>query len=208
VKVSFLQEIANHKLVDGDLKTVIICYGISQHPVTKNYIMVMEYMEGGDLRQYLKNNYIELGFDEKLLQLYNIIVGLGVIHDERLIHRDFHPGNILKDDNKRCYITDLGLCRPVNGENEDKIYGVLPYVAPEVLNSKPYTQASDIYSFGIIAYELMSDFPPYVVYDQKLNSYREMSHDTDLALAICQGLRPDIDRIPIPQLLKDLIKRC
>jgi len=45
-----------------------------------------------------------------------------------------------------CYITDLGLSRPVNEANEKNIYGVLPYVAPEILQGQLYTQASDIYS--------------------------------------------------------------
>jgi serine/threonine protein kinase len=52
------------------------------------------------------------------------------------------------------YVTDLGLSRPVNAKKEEReVYGVLPYVAPEVLQGQPYTQASDVYSFGIVAYE-------------------------------------------------------
>jgi serine/threonine protein kinase len=62
-----------------------------------------------------------------------------------------------------CLITDLGLCKPVNElSKEDKIFGVMPYVAPEVLRSQPYTQKADIYSFGIIAYEVLSGLPPYL----------------------------------------------
>jgi len=73
----------------------------------------------------------------------------------------------------------------------------MPYVAPEVLRSQPYTQASDIYSFGIIAYEVLSNLPPY--YD--------VEHDIQLALAICRGQRPQF-QIKIPQLLEALIKKC
>jgi len=96
------------------------------------------------------------------------------------------------------YITDLGLSCPTNYQKQDgKIFGVLPYVAPEVLQGQPYTKAADIYSFGIIAYELLANSYP----------YPEMN-DTELALEVCNGLRPNIDKIPIPQMLKDLIKRC
>jgi serine/threonine protein kinase len=116
-----------------------------------------------------------------------------------LIHRDFHPGNILNSSKDMCIITDLGLCRPANEESqEDKIYGVMPYVAPEILCGQPYTQASDIYSFGIIAYEILTGLPPYY----------NIPHDTCLALKICQGLRPELDKVKAPQLIKDLISQC
>ncbi|CAI2201888.1 13213_t:CDS:1, partial [Funneliformis geosporum] len=119
------------------------------------------------------------------------------IHQKSLVHRDFHAGNILNN-NVNSFITDLGLCRPVNKENKEKnIYGVLPYVAPEVLKSKQYTSASDIYSFGIVAYEVLSGLPPY--YD--------LAHDGLLGLAICQGLRPQF-KIKFPQLLEALINKC
>src|SRR3989440_6882221 len=78
-----------------------------------------------------------------------------------------------------------------------KIYGVLPYVAPEVLRGKEYTQASDIYGFGIIAYEICTGMPPY--YD--------MAHEELLAIRICQGLRPKFN-YKIPQLIFDMIKQC
>jgi len=146
------------------------------------------------------------------LQLQSIAEGLKDIHEQGLVHRDFHLGNILSgkyENTIRCWITDLGLCQPVSESgNNEKIYGVLPYVAPEVLQSNPYTQAADIYSFGIVAYELFSGLPSYVVYDEKESSYKEIPHDLHLALKICQGLRPNLNAIQAPQLLKNLIKKC
>ena len=59
-------------------------------------------------------------------------------------------------------ISDLGMCQPAdNKEKKEGIYGVLPYVAPEVLRGFQYTQAADIYSFGIIINEFMSEEMPY-----------------------------------------------
>ena len=207
ITLEFLSEIANTKLVGGDeypgssrLCKIVKCYGISQDPKTKNYVIVMEYMKGGNLREYLKNEYSEMDLLKKLIKLLDIINGLKDIHDQNLVHRDFHSGNILNDLNdlyEDC-ITDLGLSCPANHQKEEgKIFGVLPYIAPEVLQGQPYIQASDIYSFGIIAYELLA------------NSYPcpEMN-DLELSLKICQGYRPNIDEIPLPQEMKDLIKRC
>jgi len=155
-------------------------------------------MEGGDLRQYLMNN--KLAFKGRLRRLSNIAAGLKKIHKQGLIHRDFHPGNILSGGlGGYSYITDLGLCKPANEiTKEEKIYGVMPYVAPEVLQSKPYTQASDIYSLGIVMYEIFSNACPYL----------DREYDTSLASDICRGLRPSLDEVKIPQLLKNLIQRC
>jgi serine/threonine protein kinase len=164
-------------------------------------MMVMELKEGS-LRQHLDNNFISLNWVHKLRNLQSIASGLKKIHQKGLIHRDFHCGNILSDFNDMSFITDLGLCRPANTEllqsNDNKVYGVLPYVAPEVLRGKEYTQASDIYGFGIIAYEICTGLPP----------YHNVAHDEFLTIKICQGLRPNSTNYKIPQILFEIINKC
>src|SRR5581483_5973388 len=166
-------------------------------------MIVMKYAENGSLRQLLNNNFNSLNWTDKLYNLWFIASGLNVIHEKGLIHRDFHCGNIL---NNKYYgdfqskITDLGLCKPANTtsqSNDKQIFGVLPYVAPEVLKGNEYTQASDIYGFGIIAYEVCTGLPP----------YHDISHDEFLAFKICHGLRPKFN-YKIPQLISDIIQQC
>ncbi|CAI2182203.1 20018_t:CDS:2 [Funneliformis geosporum] len=96
-------------------------------------------------------------------------------------------------------ITDFGMCKPLLQDlsQGNKVYGVLPYVAPEVLKGKNYTQASDVYSFGIIMIEVITGFPPF--YD--------FPHNENLAISICEGLRPTIGR-KIPKLVATLIDQC
>src|SRR5436190_3368110 len=163
-------------------------------------MMVMRYIKNGSLRQRLNTNFNSFDWRSKLKHLYRITIGLKDIHRNKLIHQDFHCGNILCE-NSRSYITDLGLCKPANVKpsqsGNKKIYGVLPYVAPEVLRGKEYTQASDIYGFGIIAYEFCTGLPP----------YHDIAHDEFLAAKICQGLRPN-SIYKIPQLISDIIKQC
>jgi serine/threonine protein kinase len=96
------------------------------------------------------------------------------------------------------YISDFGLSGPANKQkSDDKIYGLLPYIAPEVLIGKPYTLSSDIYSFGVIMFELSSGKPPF--YDRE--------HDLSLALDICNGLRPEFGK-GTPEIYKKLAYRC
>ncbi|EXX54297.1 kinase-like domain-containing protein [Rhizophagus irregularis DAOM 181602=DAOM 197198] len=174
--------------------------GITQDPETKNYMMVLEYAENGSLRNCLNKNYSELDWKDKLEHLSNIASGLKEIHKNELTHRDLHIGNILTSDGY-VIITDIGLCKPADYKESEsaknKIYGVLPYIAPEILRGQNYTKASDIYSFGIIMYEVISGLPP----------YHDASHDINLSIKICQGLRPRFN-IKVPQLIVHLIKRC
>ncbi|CAI2169693.1 16411_t:CDS:10 [Funneliformis geosporum] len=110
---------------------------------------------------------------------------------------DFHSGNILQGNNN-SYISDFGLTGPADKQkSDDRIYGVLPYIAPEVLNGEPYTFASDIYSFGVIMAEYSSGNPPF--YDRE--------HDYKLSLDICNGLRPEFGK-GTPEFYKILAYRC
>ncbi|EXX52891.1 kinase-like domain-containing protein [Rhizophagus irregularis DAOM 181602=DAOM 197198] len=201
ITADFLKEIESNILVCGSAHSwVVRCFGITKDPKTNNFMMVMKLIKGS-LRQHLNNNFISLDWSQKLRILCFIAIGLIDIHNKGLIHHDFHCGNILSDFDNHAYITDLGLCQPANIEhsqsNNKKIYGVLPYMAPEVLRGKEYTQKSDIYGFGIIAYEICTGFPP----------YHDIAHDEFLALKICQGLRPK-SNYKVPQLIVDIINQC
>jgi len=162
----------------------------------------MKYAEGGNLRKYLPN-VIKDRWIVKLEKLQEIISGLKSIHQQKLVHCDFHDGNILNllDQQNMLFISDLGLCKPMeyfqSPPKENNIYGVLPFVAPEVLRGKPYTSASDIYSFSMIMWEFISGIPPF---DDK-------EHNIYLALSICNGERPKIIE-NTPQCYMDLMKKC
>ncbi|GBB99250.1 hypothetical protein RclHR1_03460019 [Rhizophagus clarus] len=113
--------------------------------------------------------------------------------------RNFHSGNILHtDSSSNTHISDFGLSGPADEQkSDDEVYGVMPYIAPEVLNGEPYTSSSDIYSFGVVMAELSSGKPPF--YNKK--------HDLSLALAICNGLRPEFGK-GTPEFYKKLAYKC
>jgi serine/threonine protein kinase len=173
-------------------------------------MVVMDYANKGNLRSNL-TKIVKNNWKQKLYMLHKIIFGLNKIHRQNLIHCDFHDGNILnhnikKDEKKEenddeynlVYISDLGLCQPVKSLlKKDDIYGVIPFMAPEVLRGNPYTPASDIYSFSMIMWEFTSGVPP----------FNDSAHDLQLSLSICKGERPKIVE-NTPQCYIDLMKKC
>src|SRR5689334_16076847 len=126
---------------------------MTQDPNTKDYMIVLHYCEDGSLRNYL-NKYID--YETKIRDLCVFARGLLDIHNAGMVHKDLHSGNLLfstdVDNLSLPLISDLGMSQPANiskenSVNKEGIYGVLPYVAPEVLRGSQYTQAADIYSF-------------------------------------------------------------
>ncbi|POG71962.1 kinase-like domain-containing protein, partial [Rhizophagus irregularis DAOM 181602=DAOM 197198] len=200
----FLNEWKYHESCSNSYD-IIYFYGFTKNPDTLKYMAVMDYANKGNLRRNL-TRIVKSGWDHKLYMLYEIISGLDDIHRLNLIHCDFHDGNILNNNNNkdeenkadRIYISDLGLCQPVKSFlKEYKIYGVVPFMAPEVLRGKPYTPASDIYSFSMILWEFTSGIPP----------FNNRAHDIQLSLSICEGERPEIIE-NTPQCYVDLMKKC
>ncbi|RGB28199.1 kinase-like domain-containing protein [Rhizophagus diaphanus] len=194
IGAAFLNEVKSHLLIY--FEDVVRCFGVTQDPITKNYMMVLRYCKHGNLRNYLRQSeYINL--NSKIGKLSEIARGLLNIHNSGKVHKDFHSGNILLD-SAFSYISDLGMCQPVNDKMvEEGIYGVLPYMAPEVLRGHQYTKEADIYSFGIIMNEFMTEEIP----------YNNIPHDHSLGVKICKGFRPKISN-DTPKLISDLIIKC
>ncbi|RIB05358.1 kinase-like domain-containing protein [Gigaspora rosea] len=134
-------------------------------------------------------------------QLEDISYNLFRIHEAGLIHSDFHSGNILLnqniDGNIDSYITDLGLSKRKDESSSKIIYGVMPYVAPEILGGHQHTQEADIYGLGVIMAEMSNGKRPYEAW----------TINNDLALAICNGLRPEF-AFGTPECYIDLAKQC
>ena len=159
-------------------------------------MLVMNVMNT-DLRNYLQQNHNKLTWKERIQMTYDIINALRFVHKENAIHRDLHSGNILYLESDRAfYISDLGFCGPADKSSES-IYGNLPYIAPEVISGKETTFKSDIYSFGILMWEISSGQPPFSNY----------KHDFDLAMNIINGIRPKVVT-GTPLEYKNLMKQC
>src|SRR6266516_3448605 len=145
----------------------------------------------GNLRDYLQNNHSKLTLKDRITILRDLSNSLYYIHEKDFIHCDLHSGNMLIQAGD-CRITDLGLCGPVDDESSSKIYGIIPYIAPEVLQGGKNTKQSDIYSVGMLIWEIFAGYPP----------FGDKAHDYNLIFQICEGLQPQI----LPEMPDDYVQ--
>ncbi|CAI2167945.1 10199_t:CDS:2, partial [Funneliformis geosporum] len=117
---------------------------------------------------------------------------------ETVVKSGAQVGNILIKNSNTIRIGDLGLSKSATEAEDNETYGIIPYVAPEVLQGQKYTKASDVYSFGMIMWECMTGRRP----------FWDRAHDIELIIDICDGLRPPTSNINAPEGYIEIMKEC
>ena len=128
-----------------------------------NYYIVMEYIDGKTLKQQLQKRGA-LTLTEVIDIMCQLTDGLSHAHDAYIIHRDIKPQNIMIQDNGLIKITDFGIATATNGTQltqTNSVMGSVHYLPPEQANGKGSTIKSDIYSLGILMYELLAGCVPF-----------------------------------------------
>ncbi|ELP85334.1 protein tyrosine kinase domain containing protein, partial [Entamoeba invadens IP1] len=169
--------------------------------------MVIQFFVLGSLGEYLRKekiDYVPLPYKLKVRMLYDTSRGMEFLHENRIMHLDLKPDNLLVnslDPNSACSIkiTDFGTSRFTKKtikNKEDKGLGTPAYAAPETFHDE-YTNAGDVYSFAITAWELYYQDEPYKTFKSvfEIKTYVE------------EGKRLQIDE-GMPYLLKNLIETC
>ena len=127
------------------------------------YFIVMEYIEGKNLKDLIKKRG-KLTVTEVVDIMSQISDGLSVAHDSYIIHRDIKPQNIMILENGMVKITDFGIAMAMNATQltqTNSVMGSVHYLPPEQARGKGSTLKSDIYSMGILMYELLTGVLPY-----------------------------------------------
>lgn len=122
-----------------------------------------EWIEGRNLKVFQAEYRIPL-LEPKFWILAQIARGLGVAHEQGILHRDLKPENVLVSDSGDVKLTDFGLARLADQSTVTQtgsIVGSLPYMAPELLSGEQAAVTSDIFSFGVLAYELITGQLPF-----------------------------------------------
>ena len=127
------------------------------------YYIVMEYIEGKHLKQLIKKRGT-ITISEVIDIMQQIADGIAIAHDSYIIHRDIKPQNIMILENGMVKITDFGIAQAINSTQltqTNSVMGSVHYLPPEQASGKGSTLKSDVYSMGILMYELLCGKLPY-----------------------------------------------
>lgn len=166
---------------------------------------VMRYLEAGTLKKRMKAGALSLSeIDRVFTQLAE---ALGYAHDQGVVHRDLKPANILVDSSDNLFLTDFGIAKILESASPrltqtEAIMGTPDYISPEQAAALNVDQRSDIYSLGVILYEMMTGRVPFVA-DTPLAVI--LKHISD-PLPPPSSVRPDIP-LPIEQVIQKALAK-
>lgn len=129
--------------------------------------IVMDYADGGDLQKKIKeakdNGMSYLSEDQILNWFTQICLAMKHCHDRKILHRDLKSGNIFLTSSGICKLGDFGIAKVLSNtvEKAVTIVGTPYYLSPEIINNKPYSFKSDLWSLGVLLYEMCALKPPF-----------------------------------------------
>ncbi|MEG0026049.1 MAG: Stk1 family PASTA domain-containing Ser/Thr kinase [Bacilli bacterium] len=165
------------------------------------YFIVMEYIEGRTLKSLIKRRGA-LSLPEVVDIMLQLTSGISCAHNSYIIHRDIKPQNVLILDDGRVKITDFGIAMALNNEltQTNSVMGSVHYLPPEQANGNGSTNKSDIYSLGILMFELITGKLPF-----------KGDNAVEIAIKQMKEQIPSITRLnpSIPQSVENVIlKAC
>jgi len=153
-----------------------------------DHFLVMEYVDGENLALLLRR-IGRLPVDKGLEIARGICAGLAAAHDKGIIHRDLKPANVMVDGRGHARIADFGLATLADRGPAAKVAGTPAYMAPEQLNGEPASPRSDVFSLGLVLYEMFTGRRLYV--GESIDALR--SQHADSAPPSMSSLSEDID---------------
>ncbi len=167
----------------------------------KTKFITMEYVDGQNLHQILRQRS-KLEVAEAIDIMEQVAAGLAAAHREGIIHRDLKPGNIMRDVNGRVVVMDFGLARTISGDGMTRtgaMLGTIEYMSPEQAQGKELKASSDIFTVGLILYELLAGVTPFHA-ESAIASLLKRTQERAVPLA-------EIDR-NIPGVLNNIVCKC
>jgi beta-lactam-binding protein with PASTA domain len=157
--------------------------------------LVMEYVPGKTLRELLEAR-TRLTPRLALALLDAVVEGLAEAHDAGMIHRDVKPENVLLADNGSIKIADFGLARAVStSTNTGTLVGTVAYLAPELVTGTGADERSDVYSAGIMLYEMLTGSQPFTGTAPIQIAFQHVHSTVPAPSAACPGLAADLDEL-------------
>lgn len=178
----------------------VLDFGLSTN---REHFLVMEYVDGFSL-QYIRENKSLPKLRHKLEILAQTAEALSAVHAAGFIHHDINPGNILVDRDKHVTLIDFGLAVPNTPafRKPGNRTGALKYMAPELIRREPIDEGIDIFAFGVLAYEFLTDKLPYDASSSMASMLGRINQDPIDPYKANPNLPP-----PLIDLLRSLIAR-
>ncbi len=164
-----------------------------------NLCIVTEYVSRGSLQDILFNASIKITYARKITLLRNICLGIAYLHslEAMIIHRDLKPSNLLVDENWNVKVADFGFARIKEANTTMTRCGTPCWTAPEIIRGERYSESADVYSFGIIMWQVFTRKQPYTG-----------RNFMNIALEVLDGCRPSIQNSECPPTVAVTMKRC
>ncbi|MFI5511640.1 protein kinase [Mycobacterium sp. NPDC051804] len=171
--------------------------------------LVMELVEGGTLRELLRERG-PMPPHAVAAVLAPVLGGLAVAHAAGLVHRDIKPENVLISDDGEVKIADFGLVRAVAEAkitSTSVILGTAAYLSPEQVSTGDADPRSDVYSVGILAYELLTGVTPFTGDSALTIAYQRMDHDVPAPGTVIAGVPTQFDELVLHATARDPQRR-
>lgn len=181
------------------------------HDHGRPYI-VMEFVEGSTLRSIITRD-APLSPLRALQMIEPVAAALAVAHDSGLVHRDVKPENVLISDRGVIKVADFGLARTITAQTSTHTQGLLigtvSYLPPELLTSGRADSWSDVYSTGVMLFEMLTGSKPYTGDTPITVAYKHVNEDIPLPSAVLAQNHPvQARREPIPDYVDALVAAC
>ena len=170
--------------------------------------LVMELLEGASLSSLLRRKK-ELTLGERLSILDQIAAGLSEAHAHRIIHRDLKPSNVFVLKNGVVKVLDFGVAKMGEGEltKAGTVFGTVEYMAPEQVRGASVNARADIFSLGVVAYEVLSGRNPFRAETLAASVFKILSDNPERLASDSAGIPPAIDAIVFRALAKAEMER-
>jgi len=141
-----------------------VCHMFDLNKQEDNYYITMEFVPGGDLKKFIRRSK-QLSVDTSIAIAKQICEGLDEAHKHGIVHRDLNPKNIMIDENGNVRIMDFGIAQTVKSKGiteSGMTIGTPEYMSPEQVEGIKLDQRSDLYSLGVILYEMVTGAVPFM----------------------------------------------
>ena len=168
--------------------------------------LVMEYAKYGNLYLYIKkNNYLS---EEKSFKYFiQVVNAIYFLHKNDLIHRDIKPENILMFKDGIVKLCDFGWCARLDGGQRITFCGTVEYMSPEMVNKEEYSKEIDIWSLGILLYEMTHGYSPFKPDKAKFNIYDVIDNIKIKDLKFAKDISKECKELIIHLLDRDITRR-